>query len=244
MKRLLYLVALSLVAALVLAPPALAQTGDLDCADFATQEEAQGVFDADTSDPNGLDADDDGVACEELPTGEDGGGDPMPDGDLDCDDFASQPEAQAVLDADPSDPNNLDGDGDGIACETTFDPPVVVDELNCDDFDSQEEAQASFDADTSDPNNLDADDDLEACEDFDYGDDEQPPVVDSPNGDMMGEETTTGVGQYADEGGAAASATSAALPDTGGPSLLLPAAGALLLVAYGLLRFGALGRNA
>ena len=42
-------------------------------------------------------------------------------GDLDCStDFDSQREAQAVLTADPSDPNNLDGDADGIACEDFF----------------------------------------------------------------------------------------------------------------------------
>jgi endonuclease YncB( thermonuclease family) len=40
-------------------------------------------------------------------------------GDLDCSDFASQAEAQAVLDADPSDPNGLDADYDGQACETS-----------------------------------------------------------------------------------------------------------------------------
>ena len=33
-----------------------------------------------------------------------------------CGDFASQAEAQASLREDPSDPNNLDDDGDGIAC--------------------------------------------------------------------------------------------------------------------------------
>jgi hypothetical protein len=38
--------------------------------------------------------------------------------DYDCSDFAYQEDAQAVLDQDPSDPYNLDGDGDGIACET------------------------------------------------------------------------------------------------------------------------------
>jgi hypothetical protein len=41
--------------------------GDLDCADFATQEEAQEVLKQDPSDPNYLDGDDDGVACEDLP---------------------------------------------------------------------------------------------------------------------------------------------------------------------------------
>lgn len=44
---------------------------DLNCADFATQEEAQAVFDADPSDPNQLDDDDDGIACEVLDSGVD-----------------------------------------------------------------------------------------------------------------------------------------------------------------------------
>ncbi|WP_369140988.1 excalibur calcium-binding domain-containing protein [Modestobacter versicolor] len=38
--------------------------------------------------------------------------------DLDCSDFASQAQAQAAYDATPGDPNRLDQDGDGIACET------------------------------------------------------------------------------------------------------------------------------
>ena len=40
--------------------------------------------------------------------------------DLDCSDFASQAEAQEVLDDDPSDPNGLDADSDGEACESQF----------------------------------------------------------------------------------------------------------------------------
>ena len=101
---------------------ALAQA-DVDCIDFATQPEAQAVLDQDPSDPNGLDADGDGVACEELPSG---GSSPEPSSpepsspepaDLDCVAFATQPEAQAEFDADPSDPNGLDADNDGIACE-------------------------------------------------------------------------------------------------------------------------------
>jgi micrococcal nuclease len=40
-------------------------------------------------------------------------------GDLDCSNFSTQAEAQAVLDRDPNDPNRLDGtDNDGIACES------------------------------------------------------------------------------------------------------------------------------
>ncbi|MFK8908497.1 excalibur calcium-binding domain-containing protein [Streptomyces sp. YS-3] len=38
--------------------------------------------------------------------------------DLDCSDFRSQEEAQAVFDRDRSDPFRLDEDHDGIACET------------------------------------------------------------------------------------------------------------------------------
>lgn len=37
--------------------------------------------------------------------------------DLDCEDLTAE-EAQAMVDADPSDPNNLDGEGDGLACES------------------------------------------------------------------------------------------------------------------------------
>lgn len=44
-------------------------------------------------------------------------------GDLDCSDFASQAEAQEVLNDDPSDPNRLDADSDGEACESQFRAP-------------------------------------------------------------------------------------------------------------------------
>lgn len=42
---------------------------DQDCSDFDTQQEAQAVYDQDTSDPNRLDDDDDGRACESLSSG-------------------------------------------------------------------------------------------------------------------------------------------------------------------------------
>ena len=48
--------------------------------------------------------------------------------DLNCDDFTYQEEAQAVLDADPSDPNGLDGDNDGIACESLPSSGVAADD--------------------------------------------------------------------------------------------------------------------
>lgn len=50
-----------------LAPTAQAQ--DIyNCDDFTYQEQAQAVYDADPSDPNGLDGDNDGIACEDLPS--------------------------------------------------------------------------------------------------------------------------------------------------------------------------------
>jgi hypothetical protein len=48
--------------------PSASQTGDRDCSDFTFREDAQAVYDADKSDPNGLDGNDnDGLACEHLP---------------------------------------------------------------------------------------------------------------------------------------------------------------------------------
>lgn len=43
------------------------ETGDLDCSDFSSQEEAQDVLDSAYGDPHGLDHDFDDVACESLP---------------------------------------------------------------------------------------------------------------------------------------------------------------------------------
>jgi hypothetical protein len=115
------------------------------CADFATQEDAQAAFDADPAALAGLDADGDGVVCEELieATPDDQSGDrearraarraradstdeespgpqptPVVVQDLDCIDFEFQEEAQAVYDQDPSDPYNLDPSGDGFACSS------------------------------------------------------------------------------------------------------------------------------
>jgi hypothetical protein len=134
---------------------ALAAGADVkNCDDFRYQEDAQAVYDEDTTDPNKLDGnDDDGRACESLPSREaitdvsleddDAPADPATSTrhsstgttwtaadtshesssstrDRDCADFDSQAEAQAVLDDDPSDPERLDADDDGIACEDHF----------------------------------------------------------------------------------------------------------------------------
>src|SRR5215208_1763695 len=82
---------------------AVAQTADLyDCSDFDTQEEAQAQLLP--GDPYGLDGDNDGMACDTLPSGGTtsggspiGGGGGGEDGELDCADFATQQEAQTEL---------------------------------------------------------------------------------------------------------------------------------------------------
>jgi hypothetical protein len=176
--------------------PGIAHAKDLNCRDFTYQEQAQDVLDADRSDPNHLDDEGDGIACESLPrrssegptttkttprstttsataapvgystattttstttsttqettsstttsttttttsasdsgSGSKSGSDSDSDADddssssgssgddRDCADFASQADAQAALDADLSDPDHLDADVDGIACEDRF----------------------------------------------------------------------------------------------------------------------------
>jgi LPXTG-motif cell wall-anchored protein len=71
-RRIIPLVLLVLGGAVMLAPTALAQAGDQDCADFSSQAAAQAHLQADPSDPDGLDADNDGVACESFNYGSEG----------------------------------------------------------------------------------------------------------------------------------------------------------------------------
>ena len=47
-------------------------------------------------------------------------------GDLDCSDFRSYLRKQRILLEDPSDPNNLDTDKDGIACEELLLPGTKI----------------------------------------------------------------------------------------------------------------------
>ena len=75
------------------------------CGGLLEEEEAGPVFipstsDGDSSFPRWLRPDDTTVL-----------------GRINCDNFTCQGEAQAFLEDDPSDPEGLDGDGDGIACE-------------------------------------------------------------------------------------------------------------------------------
>ena len=75
LRRLACFVALSLLAMTIYSPAVFAQQDLYDCSDFTYQEDAQAVYNQDTSDPYGLDgppgesyAGTQGVACEELPS--------------------------------------------------------------------------------------------------------------------------------------------------------------------------------
>jgi endonuclease YncB( thermonuclease family) len=139
---------------------------DKDCSDFQSQAAAQAELERDPSDPNNLDGDGDGEACETYPYGSGSGGGGR--GDLACADFATQREAQVVLERDPSDPNGLDADNDGIACEELAGGGGGGGDgdLDCADFATHGAAQRELAKDRTDPNNLDADNDGRACEEL------------------------------------------------------------------------------
>ncbi len=113
--------ALGTATLLPLAGVASATPGDRDCSDFATQAEAQEALDSTSGDPERLDEDDDGIACETLPAGSSGGG-------SDSDDSASD-------DSDEDDDNNDQvtdvprggvETGDGTATGDVTNPAVIA----------------------------------------------------------------------------------------------------------------------
>jgi len=102
-----------------------------DCTAFTNFEEANAYLAANPGAASAIDDDGDGTACEvyfglehrDQPqrSAEPAAGAVLQlaqkeKDDLDCEDFQTQEEAQAVLLADPADPNNLDPNGDGVAC--------------------------------------------------------------------------------------------------------------------------------
>jgi LPXTG-motif cell wall-anchored protein len=66
-RRIMPVVLLVFAALVVAAPAALAQANDQNCSDFDSQRAAQAHLRADPSDPDGLDGDSDGIACESNP---------------------------------------------------------------------------------------------------------------------------------------------------------------------------------
>ncbi len=113
---------------------------DRNCGDFADWQSAQAFFESaggPNRDPHRLDRNGDGVACESLPGAPDGSGSPGTSSlaaetsqptssagefeDRNCGDFDTWREAQDFYEAEggpDSDPHRLDGNGDGVACES------------------------------------------------------------------------------------------------------------------------------
>lgn len=126
-----YLLAVIMIAVLWIAASASAsaQRDYVSCGHFETQADAQAVLDAGNLDDTGvqsLDYDGDGVACEDAFDAVEG---PPPAYDyVSCGHFENQEGAQELLDAGTLDDlgrQSLDGDGDGIACETAFGEPAA-----------------------------------------------------------------------------------------------------------------------
>ena len=140
------------------------------CGHFETQADATEALHAgELPDAENLDPDGDGIACEmRWPVDPDSP--PAVYEPTSCGHFATQASAQAAFDSGTlPDPENLDADGDGIACEFRWGEieggPVVVERTSCGHYATQEDAQEAFDSGTlPDPQNLDADGDGIVCE--------------------------------------------------------------------------------
>lgn len=126
---------------------------DLDCVDFATQEEAQAVLDADPSDPNNLDPNHDGIACSLLPHAQSAAPDPL-------DGPARTKRNKRKRDKPTAVPTATATPRKGGKAK----PAATL--LTCDDFATQADAQQALDADPSDPYGLDPDGNGVACEDL------------------------------------------------------------------------------
>jgi hypothetical protein len=119
------------------------------CADYETQEEAQAAFDEDPEGLAGLDADANGVACEEL-------AESVP---------TTEPEA-GTEPAQERRRNRRNQEEEAAPTEVVIDEPRPVrisEDFDCVDFEFQEEAQKVYDEDRTDPYNLDPSGDGIAC---------------------------------------------------------------------------------
>lgn len=152
MTRFLTAVLLALMLAPSLPETGGARQNDLDCREFKTFDEANAYYAENPAAADAIDDDGDGEACEvyfgleareELPAADSATSDARVADNFDCEDFSTQEEAQAALDADPEDPNNLDPNQDGIACAL---------------LPSAEDSGVAFAQDATDENSAETDD--------------------------------------------------------------------------------------
>jgi hypothetical protein len=133
-----------------------AQSDDLDCEDFETQEEAQAVLEDDPEDPYNLDPNQDGIACALLPSDDQG--------------TDSGDDAAAAQEADAGDQTREERRAARRAARQQNEEGTPTEEesptITCADFESAEDAQAAFDEDPEGLADLDADDNGLACEEL------------------------------------------------------------------------------
>jgi hypothetical protein len=130
------------------ASPTPDSSEDLDCSDFASQGEAQSVYEDDSSDPHVLDADHDEQACEDSSFNESSTASPS------ASPSASQsPSPSASPESDPG----SDG-GDRDQQRSGSDSPPKGSDIDCDEVDGPVRVPPG------DPYNLDGDGDGRGCE--------------------------------------------------------------------------------
>jgi len=135
------------------ATPAAEEAAPVTCADFKTAKKAQAAFDKDPQGLAGLDADGNGIACEELletaPTA------------------TPEPSTETPTETPKERKRNRNNQQEEPApTEVVIDEPTTVqinEDFDCVDFEFQEEAQKVFDKDPTDPYNLDPSGDGIAC---------------------------------------------------------------------------------
>jgi hypothetical protein len=102
-------------------------TDSTDSTDSTTTDSTDTTSESDSNSSSTSDSDSSSNSASESDDSDDNSSSSSSDSssgdDRDCADFASQADAQAALDAEPSDPDNLDADDDGIACEQHFGAP-------------------------------------------------------------------------------------------------------------------------
>jgi hypothetical protein len=212
---------------------------DLGCPQFSgDQGAAQAYFEANggtaTNNLNSMDANANGIACDEPGAFEGGGPSAGPEegpsaGPESCADFLTQQEAQTAFEngggTTGDDPLNLDADGNGVACDEpgTLGGPTAH-STECADYATQEEAQTALEngADRYDDLELDMDGNGIACDEDDVT--------------IGGDNTlsTAGPGESAAVVSALPSTGNDPMRGSGSPDALFIAAASILLAAAAL----------
>ncbi|WP_256391489.1 excalibur calcium-binding domain-containing protein [Natronoarchaeum rubrum] len=178
---------------------------DYNCDDFDTWEEANEVYE-NSSGEYGLDGDGDGIPCEDLPGApDDGNGDNGEDEDYNCEDFETWEEANEVYEDSPGE-HGLDGDGDGVPCETLPGAPDDSEDdttAESDDEDSEDESSSTNGEEDGESTDEDSDGTDDATDDGDEdtetGDSTDEGEGDGENGDGTDENDANGTDED-DEG--------------------------------------------